>query len=86
MIEKSLHWSTRNATSGAGKNGWRGEVLLFTVSWDSFSPQDDADKWKLRCKLPGVREVIGNFKTPEEATVRAEYVFSRWLTLAKLTV
>lgn len=57
--------------------GTIGKFQFFSISWDILTTSES--KYKLTCSLPGIVDVIGNFKNEELAKIRAEEVLNIWL-------
>lgn len=67
-----------------------GIFKVFSIFWDAVTPRScafdlgttsrETDKrWKLTCRLPGMKSRLGNFATVEEAKEKAEKVLAFWL-------
>lgn len=62
---KRIKW-----TEGArAQQGAAGGIHLFTISWNTVR---GGKSWVLGAKLPGVRTVLGEFDTTDEAKAKAE--------------
>jgi hypothetical protein len=64
-------------------NGKLGKYICFTIFWNSSSLVGD-NKWSLSCKLPGIKNSLGDFKEVESAKIKADAALKIWLTGAGL--
>lgn len=83
---KYLKWKTVETPYTSRKFGFLGGYGAFTVQWDVMTNKRDAAKYKLRCKLNGIKEDLGNFESEELAMEKAEFVLSLWMDKSGLTV
>lgn len=49
------------------------------VYYSGLVSKDDPRKYKAYCLLPGIKEVIGHFKTEQEAMQRLERAANWWV-------
>lgn len=80
-----LKWNTVEMTYTSYKCGNLGEYAAFTIQWDGMSSRRDTAKHKLRCKLNGIKEDLGNFESEGLAMEKAEGVLIMWMNNSGLT-
>jgi hypothetical protein len=78
----TLIWEPDLALYANGDYGRLGSYAVFYVSWNSGSR--DLGDWKLNCMLPGIKNVLGYYKTKEEAKEYAQKVLTHWIERAGL--
>jgi len=61
--------------------GRLGKYKTFIVFYDSSRPIGDKNKraYKMKCRLPGIKDDLGNFISAEEAKKFAERVIDKWM-------
>lgn len=75
-----LTWVKDEAQYASGEHGMLGKVKCFDFCWSPYRRRgEDTPPWALSCGLPGIKDRIGHFATPEEAKERAEQVLRTWL-------
>lgn len=81
-----INWTVMDAKYMSGSNGFVGKYILFKCFWDSCRNHEDKESpYKLTCALPGLKPVLGHFRTEMEAHSRAEEVLKYWLKGVGLT-
>jgi hypothetical protein len=60
------------------------KVPVMSVFWDTCATKGNGN-YKLTCRLPGMKPIIGNFETQEKAMSYADIVFDNWLRICSLT-
>lgn len=68
---------------------YRDGQLLFLGPWcvgsvffNSLKPRGQDSEWRATCGLPGVKPVVGDFQSTEEAKRQLEQLVSMWLARA----
>lgn len=79
----NIEWKKKLVPFESGETGYRNGIWLFDFSWDSLT-WDNPNRWKLRTRLPGIRNNLGNFSSPDEAKAYAENVFLLFVEKMKL--
>jgi hypothetical protein len=86
QTDMALTWTTRETEYGPDiDDGFSGKFRMFSAFWDgTLSKGPVGGQIKLTGRLPGYKEDLGHYETTEAAKAKAEQVFARWLTDAKL--
>ena len=70
--------------------GKLGKYRMFSISWDAACPPKDSQgasiPWKLNCRLPGIKDHIGHFKSTKEAKDVASMILKLWLGNTGLSI
>lgn len=78
MGKNTLKWEKIDEKFVTGRTGKAGDIKLFSITWDSFVPQD-SNKYKLTCFLPGIRNNLGHFESVGTAQARAQQALEYWV-------
>ena len=81
-----LKWKRKEMTYTSYEAGYLGEYVAFITQFDGMSNKHDSKKYKLRCKLNGIKEDLGNFESVKLAMERAESVLSVWMSKSGLII
>lgn len=79
-----MEWKNVEKSYGSNICAFTGKYIIFAIIYD-ICPDDKNKRYKLKCKLPGIRENLGNFTDIEGAKTKAEEIFEFWLVRAELT-
>ena len=79
-----MEWKNVEKSYGSNIQAFTGKYPIFIVIYD-ICPDDKNKRYKLKCKLPGIKECVGNFTEVGDAKTRAEEIFKYWLMRAELT-
>ena len=77
MAEEKIIWKDDKAKYSNGEHGFVGKWRVFGVHYDGIVKTEKREK--LTCRLPDIKQDLGNFKTREEAQSKAEDVLKYWL-------
>lgn len=66
--------------------GYSGKAPIFKIVYDVFAGKGDNNKDSLSCTLAGYKKELGSYSTQEDAKIRAEQVWERWLVFSGLNV
>jgi hypothetical protein len=72
-----IEWKRNQGQFSSGKIGYRNGIIIFSYHWDSIRGSDK--NWQLRCQLPGIKPILGNYATEADAETKAGEVFGFWL-------
>lgn len=79
-----MQWEPYSGRYISGILAKLGKWEIFRIFSDSSTSRDSECKYILKCKLPGIKETIGHFKSETEAKTKAESVFKYWMNGAGL--
>lgn len=74
-----MEWERFSGQYISGEQAKLGKWTIFQIFYDACTSKDYEEKYKLKCSLPGIKDVIGHFKEVEGAKEKAESVFKYWL-------
>lgn len=81
-----INWTLMDSQYVSGNSGFVGKYIFFKCFWDSCRSSENKDlPYKLTCSLPGLKSVLGHFRTEIEAHSRADAVLKFWLSGVGLT-
>lgn len=61
-----IEWKEDNKKYYTGYRGMVGKISFFNLYWDASTSNGDNKKWKLACKLPGIKDTLGHFEKKED--------------------
>ena len=79
MDDLKLVWKIDSNRYGSSQSGYLGKWKVVSIFYDGTTGRDDPNKEKLVCLLPGIKNVVGKFKTTKEAQIKATEVVEYWL-------
>lgn len=81
-----IEWTAMDDPYISGCRGFVGKYIFFKCFWDSCRNSENKDlPYKLTCSLPGLKPVLGYFRTEIEAHSRVDAVLKFWLSGVGLT-
>ena len=75
-----MEWKNDTRPYSSGENLYLGKWLVGGYHFDSARSRDDPNKYVATCRLPGIKDSLGYFKTGDEAKVKAEFAVTLWLS------
>ena len=78
--EIAMKWKINTAQYASGEILFLGAWNVGGYHYDGCRSQDDPLKYAATCKLPGIKRLLGYFKTGEEAKAGAEKAVAHWLS------
>lgn len=84
MADKTIttHILTYKKQTGIYQNGldaMLGRWNVGSVFWDGMRSKDDPKTYKVTCRLPGIKDVVGNFEKEEDAKSKLQEVVNFWM-------
>ena len=79
-----MQWEQYSDGYVQGLRAKLGRWEIFRVYYNSCISRTASNKYTLKCKLPGIKDTIGNFETEKRAQDMAEAILKTWLSEAKL--
>ena len=76
-MKNKIIWKEDKAKYSNGYHGFVGKWRIFGVHYDGVVKTENREK--LTCRLPDLKSDLGNFKTIEEAKLKAKDVLKYWL-------
>lgn len=73
----TLEW--KEIEVGSGKKLYLGKYHVGSVFWDGFTSQTEDRKYKVACKLPGIKPDLGRYKTVDEGKARLIQAVNTWI-------
>lgn len=73
----TLEW--KDIEMGSGKKLYLGKYHVGSVFWDGFTSQTEDRKYKVTCKLPGIKPDLGRYKTVDEGKARLVQAVNTWI-------
>ena len=74
----------------SGTFGYNGEKAVIgnkwnvgTVFWNGNRPRGDANAWRATCRLPGIKDVVGDFADMDDAKAELEKAVNYWFRVAQ---
>ncbi len=77
-MNPKITWKTIQFMHSNARWGYVGKWPCFEVVWDSFSKKDAEKPYKLLCRLPGIKDNLGNF-SQEDAEAKATKILAHWI-------
>ena len=81
-----LRWKTKENPYNRYEAGYLCRYVAFTLRLDGMTNKRDPNKYKLRCKLNGIKDDLGSFESEQLAMEKAEVVLSEWMSRSGLTI
>jgi len=75
-----IEWKQQKNQDGSALNGSIGKYIFFKIIEDPST-----NKYKLKCRLTGIKEDLGNFKDETEAKEKVIKLFSFWFMNTNLS-
>lgn len=75
-----MEWKKDKAKYSCGEFLLLGAWNVGGIHYDSFRTSNDPLKYAATCKLPGIKGILGHFKTDAEAKAVAEKAVAHWLS------
>ena len=73
-----MEWKIRPQEYSNGKLLYLGKYAVASVDWDACVA-DKSLRYKVSCRLPGIKDYLGNFATEEEGKSCAEHAVKLWM-------
>jgi len=77
MDTVNIKWVRKTARHANGWVGYTGKWSSFSVDWGSS--KEEGGPWVLTCRLPGIKERIGNYQEADNAKEKAQIAIAHWL-------
>lgn len=74
-----MEWKINTAQYTCGELLYLGPWNVGGIHYDSARSKSDKEKYAATCNLPGIKNMLGHFKTNEEAKEKAENAVRHWL-------
>jgi hypothetical protein len=83
-----LSWEVSKNKYGSGRTAKLGKWAVADTCYDMMLSRDDTTtgRFKLTCHLPGIKKILGNYQTEEEAMKRGEEVVCFWINASGVSL
>ena len=75
-----MEWKTDTRQYSNGELLYLGKWLVGGYHYDSSRGRDEPNKYLATCRLPGIKDSLGYFKTSDAAKIKAEFAVTMWLS------
>lgn len=78
-MQMKTTWKRSEKQYSNGSNLFAGRWHVGSVFYDGISSKEQKNRYRATCNLPGIKELLGNYFTEEEAQLVVEKAVVHWM-------